>query len=151
MIEAYLHLTHASTHNQYKMKLLDVYSVEKYNEKENFIDYGNRSVHWMYKCFHLWFFTVVHLLNPIMNPICFIVVCRCIVGYNFSHCFHVHTWRVMLSDKYASQNRTKLFNCRLEHCALSTFLTLTMHAISFPGLSSPRCRLAFLVCFHLFL
>jgi poly [ADP-ribose] polymerase len=41
-LESYLQTTHATTHNQYKMELLDVYDVEKAGEKEKYTDHGNR-------------------------------------------------------------------------------------------------------------
>ena len=44
LVEQYLQQTHAATHNQYKMKLLEVYDVEKKGEKEKFEDCGNRCV-----------------------------------------------------------------------------------------------------------
>jgi poly [ADP-ribose] polymerase len=42
IIETYLYKTHAPTHCTYKMKLLDVFEVEKKHENENFKDLGNR-------------------------------------------------------------------------------------------------------------
>lgn len=42
MVEKYLQNTHAKTHNQYKMKLLDVFDMTKHGEKERFHDVGNR-------------------------------------------------------------------------------------------------------------
>jgi len=42
MIEDYLMNTHAPTHTLYKMKLLDVFEVERTVEMQNFVDYGNR-------------------------------------------------------------------------------------------------------------
>lgn len=46
MIEQYLHNTHAATHSQYKMKLLDVFDTSKHGEKERFTDVGNRMLLW---------------------------------------------------------------------------------------------------------
>lgn len=43
LLDEYLQKTHAATHNQYKMKLLDVFEVQKQGEKERFVDCGNRS------------------------------------------------------------------------------------------------------------
>lgn len=40
MISKYLENTHASTHNQYDMELLDVFALE--HEKKDFTDVGNR-------------------------------------------------------------------------------------------------------------
>ena len=40
MIAKYLENTHASTHNQYHMELLDVFALEK--ETKAFTDVGNR-------------------------------------------------------------------------------------------------------------
>lgn len=40
MIAKYLENTHASTHNQYHMELLDVFALE--HEKKSFTDVGNR-------------------------------------------------------------------------------------------------------------
>ena len=42
MIAKYLENTHASTHNQYHMELLDVFALEK--EKKAFTDVGNRYI-----------------------------------------------------------------------------------------------------------
>lgn len=44
MIAKYLENTHASTHNQYHMELLDVFSLE--HEKKAFTDVGNRMLLW---------------------------------------------------------------------------------------------------------
>lgn len=42
IIETYTQNTHAKTHNQYKMEILDVYEIEKCQQNENFMDVGNR-------------------------------------------------------------------------------------------------------------
>ena len=42
MIAKYLENTHASTHNQYHMELLDVFALEK--ENKAFTDVGNRYI-----------------------------------------------------------------------------------------------------------
>ena len=42
MIAKYLENTHATTHNQYHMELLDVFALE--HEKKTFTDVGNRLV-----------------------------------------------------------------------------------------------------------
>lgn len=44
MISKYLKNTHASTHNQYDMELLDVFALE--HEKKDFTDVGNRMLLW---------------------------------------------------------------------------------------------------------
>ena len=44
MLETYVKNTHAATHNQYTMKVMEVFDMEKENEKSNFKDYGNRLV-----------------------------------------------------------------------------------------------------------
>lgn len=46
LVDLYLQSTHAKTHNQYKMKLLEVYEVEKTGEKEKYLDHGNRMLLW---------------------------------------------------------------------------------------------------------
>ncbi|CAG5133421.1 unnamed protein product, partial [Candidula unifasciata] len=46
LIEKYLQHTHASTHNQYKMELVDVFACSKEGEAEHFKDYGNRMLLW---------------------------------------------------------------------------------------------------------
>ncbi|CAF0727501.1 unnamed protein product [Brachionus calyciflorus] len=46
IIEQYIKKTHASTHNNYNMKLLDVFEAEKPGEKEKFKDLGNRMLLW---------------------------------------------------------------------------------------------------------
>jgi hypothetical protein len=40
MVEQYLLNTHAQTHNQYNMEVVDVFAVQ--HQKENFVDVGNR-------------------------------------------------------------------------------------------------------------
>ena len=42
MIEDYVQHTHATTHNQYKMKVLDVFEVDKHGESKNYNDVGNK-------------------------------------------------------------------------------------------------------------
>ena len=44
MIQDYIKNTHAPTHNQYAMKVLDVFEVDKDLEAANFNDVGNRLV-----------------------------------------------------------------------------------------------------------
>ena len=44
MIDKYLQNTHAATHNQYKMKILDIFDMSKHGETEKFKDCGNRYV-----------------------------------------------------------------------------------------------------------
>lgn len=46
VIEQYLTNTHAPTHTLYKMKLLDVFEVQRSVELQNFVDYGNRMLLW---------------------------------------------------------------------------------------------------------
>ena len=46
IIEQYIQKTHAPTHNNYKLKLLDVFEAEKPNEKKRFVDKGNRMLLW---------------------------------------------------------------------------------------------------------
>ncbi|XP_076469842.1 poly [ADP-ribose] polymerase 2-like [Babylonia areolata] len=46
LVDEYLQKTHASTHNQYKMKLLEVFEVDKDGEKANYLDHGNRMLLW---------------------------------------------------------------------------------------------------------
>ncbi|KAJ8303190.1 hypothetical protein KUTeg_019586 [Tegillarca granosa] len=46
IIDSYLQNTHASTHNQYKMKILDLFEVEKEGESAKFNDLGNRQLLW---------------------------------------------------------------------------------------------------------
>ena len=42
VIEDYLVNTHAPTHTLYKMKLLEVFEVQRTVETQNFVDLGNR-------------------------------------------------------------------------------------------------------------
>ena len=42
MVEDYLQNTHATTHNQYKMEIMDIYEVNKGGQDKNFVDKGNR-------------------------------------------------------------------------------------------------------------
>ncbi|WAR13546.1 PARP2-like protein [Mya arenaria] len=46
MVETYLKNTHASTHNQYKMKVIDLFDLAKHGEAEQFTDVGNRMLLW---------------------------------------------------------------------------------------------------------
>ncbi|XP_006818261.1 poly [ADP-ribose] polymerase 2-like isoform X2 [Saccoglossus kowalevskii] len=46
LINDYVQNTHAITHNQYKMEVLDVFEMEKEGEKEQFKDLGNRMLLW---------------------------------------------------------------------------------------------------------
>lgn len=46
MIEDYLQNTHAPTHNQYKMKIVEVFEVKKDGDDETFVDKGNRTLLW---------------------------------------------------------------------------------------------------------
>ncbi|KAK2191455.1 hypothetical protein NP493_53g17011 [Ridgeia piscesae] len=46
VIEEYLKNTHAATHNQYSMKIEEIYSIDKDSEKQNFKDLGNRKLLW---------------------------------------------------------------------------------------------------------
>ncbi|XP_048742265.2 poly [ADP-ribose] polymerase 2-like [Ostrea edulis] len=46
LINEYLQNTHATTHNQYKMAIEDVFQVEKENEAEQFVDHSNRMLLW---------------------------------------------------------------------------------------------------------
>jgi poly [ADP-ribose] polymerase len=46
LINKYLQSTHATTHQQYKMQIEDVFEVERENEKELFNDVGNKMLLW---------------------------------------------------------------------------------------------------------
>ncbi|KAH9515507.1 Poly [ADP-ribose] polymerase 2 [Bulinus truncatus] len=46
LLSRYLLDTHATTHNQYKMELMDVFRCDKEGEKEKFMDVGNRMLLW---------------------------------------------------------------------------------------------------------
>ncbi|CAL1532290.1 unnamed protein product [Lymnaea stagnalis] len=46
LVKKYLEQTHASTHNQYKLELLDLFKCDKEDQDETFIDYGNRMLLW---------------------------------------------------------------------------------------------------------
>lgn len=46
LIEQYLNKNHASTHSNYRLKLLEVYQAEKRTENERFKDVGNRMLLW---------------------------------------------------------------------------------------------------------
>ena len=45
MVNTYLQNTHASTHNQYKMKILDLFDMAKHGEDKKFNDCGNRYIY----------------------------------------------------------------------------------------------------------
>ena len=42
MLEDYLHNTHASTHMQYSLDIMDCFEVNKDGESDRFVDHGNR-------------------------------------------------------------------------------------------------------------
>lgn len=42
----YVAKTHAATHDQYKLKVLDVFEAERAGERERFLDHGNRMLLW---------------------------------------------------------------------------------------------------------
>jgi poly [ADP-ribose] polymerase len=46
LINKYLQSTHASTHQQYKMQIEEIFEIEKENEKELFDDLGNKMLLW---------------------------------------------------------------------------------------------------------
>ncbi|KAI8759281.1 poly [ADP-ribose] polymerase 2, partial [Biomphalaria glabrata] len=46
LVDSYLQQTHANTHNQYKLELLDVFKCDKEGESETFLDLGNRMLLW---------------------------------------------------------------------------------------------------------
>jgi poly [ADP-ribose] polymerase len=46
LINDYIQLTHAPTHNNYKLKLLDVFEAQKSQEEKKFLDHGNRMLLW---------------------------------------------------------------------------------------------------------
>ncbi|KAH3770057.1 poly [ADP-ribose] polymerase 2-like [Dreissena polymorpha] len=46
MINQYLQNTHATTHNQYSMKILDMFCLDKHGEAKQFNDVGNRLLLW---------------------------------------------------------------------------------------------------------
>lgn len=46
LINKYLQETHASTHNQYKMELLELFDCDRDGEKASFVDHGNRMLLW---------------------------------------------------------------------------------------------------------
>jgi poly [ADP-ribose] polymerase len=41
-VSEYLQNTHASTHDGYKMEILNLFEMKKHGEDEQFKDYGNR-------------------------------------------------------------------------------------------------------------
>lgn len=46
LLNKYLQNTHATTHNQYKMEILDLFEIEKSGETDKFKDCGNRMLLW---------------------------------------------------------------------------------------------------------
>ena len=46
LIDKYLQSTHASTHQQYKMQIDDMFEIERDGEKESFKDVGNKMLLW---------------------------------------------------------------------------------------------------------
>ncbi len=43
LVDKYVHQTHARTHNQYKLEVVDVFEIEREGERAVFQDVGNRS------------------------------------------------------------------------------------------------------------
>lgn len=46
LINKYLQSTHASTHQQYKMQIEEIFRIERDDEKESIKDVGNRMLLW---------------------------------------------------------------------------------------------------------
>lgn len=46
LIDQYLQSTHATTHQQYKMQIEEIFEVDKEGEKESFHDVGNKMLLW---------------------------------------------------------------------------------------------------------
>lgn len=46
MIDKYLQSTHATTHQQYKMQIEDIFEVDRDHEKASFQDLGNKMLLW---------------------------------------------------------------------------------------------------------
>ena len=46
LIEKYLQSTHASTHQQYKMQIEDIFEIDREGEKNSFNDVGNKMLLW---------------------------------------------------------------------------------------------------------
>ena len=44
LVEKYMRQTHAKTHSQYRLELVDLFQVEREGEKEEFKDVGNRYI-----------------------------------------------------------------------------------------------------------
>jgi poly [ADP-ribose] polymerase len=51
LINQYLQSTHAATHQQYKMQIEQIFTIEKDNEKDLFHDVGNKMLLWYEKIF----------------------------------------------------------------------------------------------------
>jgi hypothetical protein len=49
-IDQYLQSTHASTHQQYHMEIDQIFDIERDNEKESFLDLGNKMLLWYVRC-----------------------------------------------------------------------------------------------------
>ena len=43
LVDKYIQQTHAQTHNQYTLEMVDLFEVDRLGEKEGFQDVGNRS------------------------------------------------------------------------------------------------------------
>jgi poly [ADP-ribose] polymerase len=63
LIEQYLQSTHATTHQQYKMQIEEIFEVEKEGEKESFNDLGNKMLLWYVQFSYEFFYCSVNLLG----------------------------------------------------------------------------------------
>ena len=73
LLDKYLQNTHAATHNQYKMEIMDIFEVNKKNEVENFHDCGNRCV-----CVHVCVCVCVPALGrPTLGDISGLLISGC--------------------------------------------------------------------------
>jgi len=63
LIEQYLQSTHATTHQQYKMQIEEIFEVEKEGEKESFNDLGNKMLLWYVQFSYEFFYCTVNLLG----------------------------------------------------------------------------------------
>jgi poly [ADP-ribose] polymerase len=60
LIEKYLQSTHATTHQQYKMQIEEIFEVEKEGEKQNFKDVGNKMLLWYVQFLYEVFYCIVY-------------------------------------------------------------------------------------------
>lgn len=62
LIDKYLQSTHASTHQQYKMQIEEIFEVDREGETDGFNDVGNKMLLWYIRKFYVKLFLMIFFL-----------------------------------------------------------------------------------------